>query len=203
MLPGAVLSTSLQKSPFLFPDNVARRTELEDYEMGGIDIQDPSQGLMYQPWFGEIDATTKIATLVPLNSGETPTVIFTETATPVEFSFSFDLNMRYTSVVRFADNTAKLRWYDTALPGYATTTYTGIQSCMLAMDDKRPVNSGQADVIFTYLKTDNRLYFRAQRDRYLVEYPLTTPLAPDLRITNFGMGKNLRLQWRLAVRRVL
>jgi hypothetical protein len=202
MLPQQVLSTTVQKSSFLFPDNVVRRTELEDYEMGGIALQDPSAGLLYQPWFGEIDATTKIATLVPLNSTETPIVIFTETVTPVEFSFSFDLNMRQTSIVRFADNTAKLRWYDSAIPGYTTTTYTNIQSCMLCMDDKRSVNSSQADVILTYIKTDNKLYFRAQRDRYLIEYNLTDVIAPDLRITNFGMGKNLRVQWRLQVRKV-
>jgi hypothetical protein len=74
---------------------------------------------------------------------------------------------------------------------------------MLAHDDKRGVSSSISDVIFTYIKTDNRLYFRAQRDRFLVEYPLTDELAPNLRITNFGMGRNNRLQWRIAVRRVL
>jgi hypothetical protein len=202
MLPQQALSTTPQKAGFLFPDNVVRRTELEDYEMGGLALSDPSEGLLYQAWQGEINATSKIATLTPLDTGS-PVDIFTETVTPVEFSFSFDLNMRPFSVTRFADNTAKLRWYDASIPGNTITTYTDILSCMLCLDDKRPVNSGQADVLLTYLKTDNKLYFRAQRERFLIEYLLGDLVAPGLRITNFGMGKNLRVQWRIAVRRLL
>lgn len=203
MIPQQVLSSSLFKAPFLYPDNVVRRTELEDFEMGGIGLQDPSQGLQYQAWQGEIDAATKVAKLFPVDNPAAFTNIFTETTTPVEFSFSFDLNMRYMAVVRFADNTVRMRWYDSAIPGYAITTYSNILSCMMAMDDKRAINSAAADVIFTYLKTDNKLYFREQRDRFLIEYPLTDVLATGLRITNFGMAKNGRVQWRLAVRRLL
>jgi hypothetical protein len=203
MIPNQVLSSTVIRSALLYPDNAIRRTELEDFEMGGVALQDPSQGLRVVAWKGVIDAVTRVATLTPVTSTAPPIVIFTETVTPVEFSFSFDRSMREFSITRFADNTAKLRWYDTAIPAYVTTTYTGIQSCMLALDDKRDVSSSIADVIFTYLKTDNKLYFRAQRDRFLVEYTLTDVLAPNLAITNFGMGRNNRLQWRIAVRRVL
>ncbi len=202
MIPNQSLSSTQLQAKFLYPDNIIRASELEDFEMGGIALQDPSQGLMYQPWYGKIDPVTKIATLEPLDGSAPPTAIFTETETPVEFSFSFDLNMRQHSIVRFADNTCKLRWYDSAIPGYTITTYTGITSAMLCMDDKRPVNSGNADVLFTYLK-DNSLYFRAQRDRFLVEYLLKPDVVSNLRITNFGMGTNLRVQWRLEIRKVL
>lgn len=199
-LPQNRLSTTTMPAPLLFPDNVIRQDELQDFELGGIALQDPSQGLMVQAWRGTI-TEAGVCTLTPLTTGS-PTVIFTETyAPPVEFSFSFDLNMRYTAVVRFADNTLKMRWYDTAIPGYTVTTYTAIQSAMLSLDDKRPTMSSVADILFTYIKTDNKLYYRQQRDRYLTERVLDSGLPSNLRLTQFGMGRNLRMQWRAEYRR--
>lgn len=200
-LPSDSLSSKTLQAPLLFPDNIIRQSELEDYELGGSGLQDPSQGLQVQGWRGDINLLTLDCTLTPFVTG-TPTVIFTETIpAPVEFSFSFDSNMRYMSATRWADNTVKLRWYDTALPGYTITTYTGIKSMMLSLDDKREFAGSYRDVLFTYIKTDNKLYYRQQRDRFLIERLLDGNLAANLRITQFGMGRNLRMQWRLEYRR--
>lgn len=200
-LPQNSLSSSTVMSPLLYPDNIIRSTELEDFELGGIALQDPSQGLMVQSWRGAIDPVSLNCTLAPFEIGS-PTVVFTETIpAPIEFSFSFDSNMRYMAVTRWADNTVKMRWYDTAIPGYTITTYTGIKSMMLTLDDKRPVADTYRDVLFTYIKADNKLYYRQQRDRFLIERVLDPDLRDNLRITQFGMGKNLRMQWRLEYRR--
>lgn len=190
------------RSSWMFPEARSANDELTDFEFGGILLQDPSRGLQYQVWKGYWNSSDSKAYLVPQDGEGTPIEIFTE-LNVIEFTFSFDQNMRWCAATRFTDKTMKFRWYDSVTEAYTVNTYTNIDSVRLTHDDKRDVqvNLGTSDVILTYL-TANSLRWRVQRDRYLSEYagPGVYPLSH--RITNFGMNTKNRLQWRIGPRRI-
>lgn len=186
---------------FKFPNNLARITELEDYEMGGIAIQNPAQGLEVQAWYGYWNSEDKTAYLTPLSENQ-PTPIFTEDDV-VEFSFTFDQNMRWSTATRHSDNTVWHRWYDTAVANYVTTVYSNINSVALSLDDKRDlqIQAGAPDIILTYIDMTGNIHWRIQRDRFLTEYTHVDSLnGSKYRITNFGMSNYNRLQWRIKAR---
>lgn len=201
MLPSNSLSSELVRAPFQYPYNLTRRSLLEDYELGGIALSDPSQGQRVQGWYGRVDAASGDVTLKGLDTGEETTVY--NQSNVFEFSFCFDQNMRWVAVFTLMDGSTLLRWYDPTVAAYITTVLAGLSSARLTLDDSRElqIQSGATDVILTYLKPGTgEICFRAQRDRYLVEYPLADDLPPNLIITNFGMSRVNRIQWRLRAR---
>lgn len=194
-------STRALYGKFLYPDNFTDSTELVDYEYGGIASQDPSEGFLYQIWKGWVDGS--FIYIQPYDESAPPLNIITESGV-VEFSFSFDQNMRWVAATRKNDNTVNLHWYDSSVEAYVITPYTGIVSIKLTHDDKRAVQvtGGSSDVIFTYIRNSS-VRWRIQRDRYLTEYTHTGFSIPsNYRITNFGMNSKNRLQWRLGPRRI-
>lgn len=200
MIPLNSLSSTTVKGQFTFPYNVVRTSLLEDYEMGGIALQDPSQGHQVQAWYARVDTATGNIYVRPVDS-ITETLIYNQSDV-FEFAFAFDQNMRWLVICTLNTGETRLRWYNPTIPGYATVVFTGINSCRMTLDDSRElqIQQGSTDVILTYLRTaDNKLCFRAQRERFLVEHELTTS-ASNQRITNFGMNRVLRMQWRLAAR---
>ena len=109
-----------------------------------------------------------------------------------EVSFSFDRNMN-PAIAYVEDGTAKLYWYDSALPGMTTSIFPGIVTPRLSHDDKRDLQSAISDVIFAYMKSGN-LYMRMQRDRYSVEYLLAEDIdSPGL--IKIGMSRQNRFQF--------
>lgn len=199
MLPENKLSARAVNSRYLYPDGIVFDNLVEDFEMGGIAIQDPSKGLQYQPWRGYWDSADNTVYLRPNITGD-PVALFTETDV-IEFSFTFDQNMRYVTALFKTNGDCKFTWFNSVVGDYVTDTYTGLTAFKLSLDDKREeaVQSGVSDVLFTYIKDDN-LYVRAQRDRYLIEYLLAEDLPKNLLISNFGMGNKYRMQWRLRYR---
>ena len=194
--------TSRLLSPFLYPDNVSTDNELEDYEMGGIALQDPSQGLQYQVWKGFWDPLTTTAYLEPADTS-IPIPIFTESDV-VEFCFTFDQNMRWAAAIRTSANLLKFRWYDTAAAAYVTTDISNVRSVRLTLDDKRLLQTqfGNTDIIITTLTTGGVLGWSLQRERFINWYNYAGRTFPSrARITHFGMSQTLRLQWRIAMRR--
>lgn len=190
-------------APFQLPDNRSEATELIDYELGGIAIQDPSQGLRYQEWEGWWDPIDSTVYLMPENT-PVPLPLFIQPGV-IEFCFTFDQNMRWSTATRTVDNTLYHRWYDASIAGYVTSTYAGVTSVRLALDDKRDIQTllGNSDIILTYVKA-NSVHWRIQRDRFLTEYTQPGFAVPaDMRITHFGMNKLNRLQWRVGVRRII
>lgn len=200
MLPLNSLSSKTIQSRFLYPSGIIVGKITEDFELGGIALQDPSKGLMYQPWYGYWNEDDSTAYLIP-NFVSVPIPIFTETNV-FEFSFAFDQNMRWAAFVLLKDGTGKFRWYDSQAGAYVTTIYTGVTGFKLSLDDKRAIQItlGLSDLLLTYIK-DNKLYVRSQRDRFGVEYLLQSDLPNNLLITNFGMNERLRMQWRIRYRR--
>lgn len=198
------------RTRFQYPDNISTLDELTDYEYGGIALQDPSKGLQYQAWKGYWDPVDSTAYLQPYipeaapDPAPTPIPIFTE-PNVVEFSFTFDQNMRWSAVTRAANNTVKFRWYDSAAEAYVVTPYTGMRSVKLCHDDKRDtqVALGSSDMIFTYLTTTGAVCWRIQRDRFLVQYTKAGFTASgNSYISHFGMNSLNRLQWRIGKRHI-
>ena len=175
---------------------------LIDYENGGIDIGDTSEGLDYQEWVGTY-ANQKI-TLTGAN-GNTYNIITIDSSEILsDFSFSFDQSGS-PAIVYVVNDVVYFRYYDSLLEDYTIVEQqASMRSPKLFMDDKRSLNSSNSDIILAYVNSDDdTLCYRQQRDRYLTERVLKTDLTSwfiegsegDIRLCHFGMGSNLRLQF--------
>lgn len=156
----------------------------QDWEDGGIDINDPSEGLLYQAWEGVISGSDVI---IRADNGNSATIHSAPDIT--EISFTFDHNM--SPVLAFvASGIAYLKWFDSISGMDVITELTGASCPRVTHDDKRHTQSGASDVILVY-KVGTSIYFRAQRDRYEIAYLLGTSTKRILRV---GMNDKLRLQ---------
>lgn len=194
-LPDNTISTEVVKGRFLYPDNIVPQW-FEDYEMGGIALQDPSQGLEYQPWYGSWNAETGDISLRPNIIGA-PIVILNEPDV-VDFTFTFDQNMRWSVAILTSTGVVRFHWYDSLVAAYVVTTYPGMRSVKLCLDDKRAIQvlSDRSDILLSYVSDADILYVRTQRERYLIEYSLSPDIPSNVVITNFGMTDIKRVQWR-------
>lgn len=196
MIPNNTLSSSPVPAAFYGGrNNIVTRTK--DYEDGGIAIQDPSQGLLYQVWTATLLNPGTAGSTVRVSAPTVPEFTMYQAPNITEISFSFDQSMR--PVLAFVQNgTAKLWWYDSTIASQTVTDIgTGVVTPRVAMDDKRKLASNDyalSDVILAYIKNRN-LYYRQQRDRYTIEYLLDTDVANGL--IKIGFGVNLRMQFML------
>lgn len=195
MLPEIRLSSRPVVADYLSADALPRQ-KLQDFEMGGVAIGDPTQGLRVQPW--ELRVLGNDVRLRPYPDGSY-TTFFTE-ADIREIGFSFDQNMNPVFAYK-AGEVWKLRWYDPVpeVEAYVSTPMIGARDVRICLDDKRPLRRDFSDVMVFYLKDDpatqpQRLYMRAQRDRYGVEYTVgNLPLGTNA-LDAVGMSKNLRIR---------
>lgn len=191
MLPGQALSLSVLSAGFLAPRDQRGITDyLIDYEMGGVDIGDASQGLQVKTWTGQV-----IGNDVVLSADSvTPVTVLTVPGI-TEFGFTFDQNMRVFVAYVVGGNTF-FYWYDSTITAYTTTQLPSGSKCpRCSLDDKRPLEALSSDIILVYLRAGS-MYFRAQRDRYGVEYLLTNAVAGKL-LAQVGMNSVNRFQFFL------
>ena len=195
MNPLVTLTPTALITPYIPPDDI-NPTDLVDWELGGIGLSDPSQGLEVQAW--ELQVLGTLATTsVWLSAPNTPaTQIF---AYPnIEFArLAFDQNMR--PVISFvAAALPYLYWWDPLIPGNTTTALpTTIVTPCVTMDDKRSRSTllGLNDVVMCYINGTN-LCYRLQRDRYGVErvwYTNITSVIANPTVNRIGMTEGLRL----------
>lgn len=187
-MPANTLSPLPAASAFLEPDDRVRASLLVDYEMGGVDIGDPSQGLQVKAWEARVDGNN-IQTR-PESGGSWTTI--TSDSSITEIALAFDQNMRPT-VAYVASGVAKMYWYDAVSAAYVTTTYAGASSPVVTMDDKRDMQVGLNDVLLFYLQ-GGRVKHRRQRDRYTIEYDLEDVPTGMTRITRWGFTVGNRIQ---------
>lgn len=189
------LSMEYVPGTLLYPDEVPRRN-LIDYELGGVAIQDPSQGLQVQAWkcfYNKLESKVYVTPMV--TDPNTAIELFEESGI-VELSIAFDQNMRWLCVYVLNTGQCKLRWYDASIGNYAIRDMgMEIISPMLAMDDKRAQLVSDSDVLLTYITKSKKLCVRAQRERFNTEHVLKTDIKG--RIYNFGMTNKLRLEWQI------
>lgn len=178
-----------QDQGVLFPDIEVRPHFMLDKELGGIGINDPSEGINTHVWEAYLDDEGFIA----LRLGDTP-VQWWSAPTARELTFTFDQNMNPV-VAWMAADVLYYRWYDTLAAAYTLSTLTGCHSPFLTHDDKRPesVQIGSTDILLFYIK-GSTLCYRVQRDRYLVERVLATFIGPRLWIRRCGMNEQFRMQ---------
>lgn len=192
MIPLGRLSTTPVPADFQHPDSIEPDTSLIDYELGGVALNDPSQGLQVLVWTCTAAPDGNIYLSTP---GQPEILVFTAEGT-TEVSLAFDQNMR--PFIAYVQNgQAKFRWYDTVL-GANRITDLGLtdRNPRCCMDDKRgnQTSLGTNDIILAYMRGDS-LYYRQQRDRYEVEYLLQSGL--QAKLLRIGMNKKYRLQFLL------
>lgn len=177
-IPGNTLSTEPVIGDFLAPDDNVRQL-LVDWELGGIALSDPSEGLQVQEWKLFLEGADIVVEAQTTLQKET---VITAAGVPEEIALSFDQNMQPTVVWKIGDDIFHY-WYDSSIADYTTTQYTGIVNPRLTHDDKRkiPLDVGVSDVLLVYFN-GNDLCYRQQRDRYDTEYTLGT-------FENAGLGR--------------
>lgn len=177
----------------LSPDNLPKRPTI-DYEMGGIGLQDPSQGLLVQQWRAWYERDEMSVYVESPNTP--PTKIFYQESL-VWLSFSFDQNMRWSAVYTLQDDKSYLRWYDSFSGDYAITPLDeGVITPFLTLDDKRDIMLGTSDIILAYIQNQT-VYVRVQRERFQLAHVWAEDIPKDWIIRNFGMSNKLRLQMEI------
>lgn len=163
-----------------------------DYEEGPIAEQDPSQGLNYQEWRSYI-----LDNKIWLESDNSPArVVYegTEELTDVSIAFNQNADIHYAYI---EGGVAKLYWFDTTTSQFETMILPeGSRTPKITMDDKRLTQNVNNDIILSYIKADNGLYFRMQRERFQVERLLHP--GPFVMIRQMYMNDGWRLQWLLV-----
>lgn len=186
MLPDNAICAYTKQENFLVPFT----SNLMDYEWGGIALNDATQGLQVQIWSCYYE--NGLIKVKP-SSGEAINVLAIADVT--EVSFAFDQNMRV-NIIYVSGGIAYLYWYDSFIAEAVTTTLgASVKNPRMSLDDARANQTGTSDIVLAYVK-DNLLCMRVERDRYLVEYVLTT-LERRARLRQIGMTAAFRFQFML------
>lgn len=169
--------------------------KLQDWELGGIALNDPSAGLTVQVWKFtlEVDPDTGDSSVYTEAPGFPKTLLFTTLAGYfTEIAGAFDQNMN--PLVAYQESgTPKFWWWDpTAGAMVHTTLPTGCIDLRCSLDDKRRFNVEESDIILSYVRGGS-LYYRRQRDRYLTEYLLQDNVS---RLVCSAMNVEWCFQWR-------
>lgn len=181
-----------QPSAFLAPDDVDTNP-LVSLELGGVAINDPTQGRMVRVWMCYLNGQD--VNVAPQIEGTPVTTVFTATGLIKQLSLGFDSNM--SPVIAYTeDDIVKLRWFNTLTSLFQTDSYPLAVNGRCSTDEKRAGLDGLSDVIFSYVES-GVLYYRQQRDRYLTAYVVgAVPAGFKLRITGKNVGN--RFQFLLS-----
>jgi hypothetical protein len=189
MFPENRLSTILVADDYIYPYTLTPPNKRVAYSHGGININDPSQGIRVQLWTAYVEDG-----IIMLNAPSLAQPVIALSGDNIsELTLAFDQNMNYT-LAYVQNSVAKLYWFDTFLSAYTITEFPSAISPRITLDDKRPLQTSLSDLVLGYVKNDN-LYFRLQRDRFLNEYLLKENV--QARLDQMGMNVKNRLQFKL------
>ena len=189
-IPDDQLSSAVQPAgAFLWGRGNPGLSATNDFEYGGIALNDASQGHEVQEWNTRVSEDgTQIITGAP---SVADTVLYTG-AEITEVSCSFDQNMR--PAFAFVEaGAAKFEWYDSQIAARTLTILpVDVISPKVTLDDKRASQVAASDVLLFYVRGSS-LYMQRQRDRYEVEYLMgAIPEGHDY-LAIAGMNTALRL----------
>ena len=192
-----LLSSIYDVAPYASAADARKWQRLVDFELGGILIQDPSQGLEVQDWKGEY-YNGKVYLSTENGLGR---ILLFQMSGIKEISIAFDANMApFVAYMKEVGGEVKYEswyyWFDPLVNNFVHTKlpdFSYYPKCCL--DDKRGfIQNGSRDVILAYMRED-KLYYRQQRDRYTIEYLLWTGFRA--RLNKVGMNLQNRLQFQL------
>ena len=190
MIPNNVLSVTPIPAPFLSPRTIARASAqqgMSDVHYGGIALGDASHGLTYQLWTCFTDGNN-----VWLSAPNTPAYIILPGVGAAWVALAMDQNARVFIAYAILLGAASYYWFDSTIPGYRTSTLSGVIPRVFAsLDDSRPALLTSSDVILSYVRA-GELFFRAQRDRFGIEYDLG---AAPANLVQIGMNRADRFQF--------
>lgn len=190
-LPLNQAASATVASALLYPDDSVRSNLLVDYELGGVALNDASQGLQVQVWKAFVQGGNVCVAPQPANS---PVIVLFAADDVTELSLAFD-QLMHPTVAFVQAGVCKLYWFDSLAAAQVVTSFPGATTPMLCLDDKRPLQvlAGVVDVLFFYVLGSN-LCYRQQRDRFTIERVLSALPPGSSVITSVGMGVNGRVQ---------
>lgn len=166
-------------------------TDLVDYELGGVGLNNTSEGLQYQLWTFEGIANT-IYVSAPNTSGQIQLLVLSG---PVEgLAGTFDQNMN--PFVAYKQAGQWHYWWFDPIAGRMVISdlLTGVTSCKVCLDDRRDFEVANSDILLFYTLNGN-LYHRRQRDRYTDQLLLRTSVGGTL--VRVDMNGISRLQLKM------
>jgi hypothetical protein len=192
MLPDNALSSRPVAGEFLLPDDQVPMPELTDRELGGVALNNASQGLKVKVW----TITVSGANVRITPAGGSASTLFVQPGIE-EIALAFDQNM-HPAVAYTVGGRLYLRWYDATLGTNVTVAFGAARNPKLTLDDKRDsaTIAGTSDVILAYLK-GGALYYRQQRDRFTVERLLLAGIGLSQKLLGIGMSRRWRLQFEI------
>lgn len=191
MIPTPVFQ-SITAIPLPHPDNL-KAIGLTDRELGGVAINDGSQGLNNWVWTVNVepDGAVKL-----WREGEAATTVLVQTDI-ADIALAFDQNMQ--PVLAWESTTGELflYWFNPVIQSFVTDSFGLGRNPRLAMDDKRTLSLGTSDVIFAYI-SEGKLCYRMQRDRFVTEYIVATDITDSrLKLQRIGLV-NYRFQFEIS-----
>jgi hypothetical protein len=198
MLPALRFSSTPQVTDYLQGDDLTR-SKLQDFERGGVAVGDPTQGLNVYTWEMRYVGRDFRIRIYP---DGTFTSLFSWDGVQ-EMVFTFDQNMNPVVAFRVGD-LWRLRWYDPDpyVQAISFTSLPGVRDVRLTLDEKRAALRDFSDVLIFYLKDNpstqpQKMYMRAQKDRYAVEYAIGNLPTGTTAFDRVGMSQNSRLRFNL------
>lgn len=191
MIPTPIFQ-SVTAIPLPHPDNL-KTIGLTDKELGGVAINNGSQGLSNWVWTVNVepDGAVKL-----WREGEAATTVLVQTDI-ADIALAFDQNMQ--PVLAWESTTGELflYWFNPVIQSFVTDSFGLGRNPRLAMDDKRIRSLGTSDVIFAYI-SEGKLCYRMQRDRFVTEYIVATDITDSrLKLQRIGLV-NYRFQFEIS-----
>jgi len=174
--------------------------DLVSRELGGVALQDASQGLRVKVWeCTTIPREPPLLDDVIVYADDVAPVVLFSSLSITQVSLAFD-QLMHPFVAFVSNGEAKFFWFDTTIEDNVITDLpAGSTSPRATLDDHREAQTASSDIILTYIR-DGNLYYRQQRDRYLSEillYADINSLLPAPYVEYVAMNDVGRLQFKI------
>lgn len=189
MIPGAAFVVGPGRGSLLLSNQTVLGTS--PVARGGVAIENGADGLDVKDWSGRVSSERFY-----LSAPGVPEFDYLAVPGALSATFAFDRNMA-PAVCWNTPTGAQFYWYDSAIPGYTTTAYPGVTNAMVTHDDVRNIAESRSDVVLVYQRAGG-VYYRQQRERYLIEHTIAAEAEGDL--IQCGMGNQGRLLVKLLRR---